>query len=78
MFDLRSYFTDTSMTLLHVPLLLYCTVLYSIGIQGAELGENYAINVPLHDGMDDESFKCVYIWSSALGINSIFIVIPFC
>lgn len=29
--------------------------------QGFDIGENYAINCPLHDGMDDESFKCVNI-----------------
>jgi len=28
--------------------------------KGFEAGENYAINCPLHDGMDDESFKSVF------------------
>lgn len=28
--------------------------------KGFELGENYAINVPLHDGMDDESYHTVF------------------
>lgn len=28
--------------------------------KGYELGENYAINVPLHDGMDDESYHTVF------------------
>lgn len=23
-------------------------------------GDNYAVNVPLHDGMDDESFQAVF------------------
>jgi histone deacetylase 1/2 len=28
--------------------------------KGFDAGENYAINCPLHDGMDDESFKSVF------------------
>jgi len=28
--------------------------------KGYGAGENYAINCPLHDGMDDESFKVVF------------------
>ena len=28
--------------------------------KGFDVGENYAINCPLHDGMDDESFKAVF------------------
>jgi len=28
--------------------------------KGFEAGENYAINCPLHDGMDDESFRSVF------------------
>ena len=28
--------------------------------KGYDKGENYAINVPLHDGMDDESFKSIF------------------
>merc|ERR1712070_1184042 len=28
--------------------------------KGFDIGENYAINCPLHDGMDDESFKSVF------------------
>jgi len=28
--------------------------------KGYDNGENYAINVPLHDGMDDESFKSIF------------------
>ena len=28
--------------------------------KGVGKGENYAINVPLHDGMDDESYRSVF------------------
>ena len=29
-------------------------------VQGYDQGENYAINVPLNDGMDDESYRSVF------------------
>ena len=28
--------------------------------KGFDVGENYAINCPLHDGMDDDSFKAIF------------------
>lgn len=28
--------------------------------KGVGRGENYAINVPLHDGMDDESYRSIF------------------
>ena len=27
---------------------------------GYDVGKNYAINFPLHDGMDDDSFKSIF------------------
>lgn len=31
-----------------------------MSLQGVGAGDNYAINVPLHDGMDDDSFIGVF------------------
>ena len=28
--------------------------------RGAWVGKNYAVNVPLHDGMDDESYRAIF------------------
>ena len=28
--------------------------------RGAWVGKNYAVNVPLHDGMDDDSYRAIF------------------
>ena len=47
-------------TLLHE----YSCVMYvgtgDVKDRGAWVGKNYAVNVPLHDGMDDESYRAIF------------------
>lgn len=42
---------------------------------GANEGENYALNFPLHDGMDDDSFKSIFRPVSKIILECILLIL---